>query len=138
MHLCPLKTSKLKDLLPCATVFPSPASLLAAPEGVARGPDALSLLEYPETRNQFIDELMEVPPSYDRRAGDLTGRGSTSQMSSCLGTGAMSFPCFLEQGVYLSEPPLLPHVTQCMFITQLFFLALSAVAEIELGNRHRP
>ncbi|XP_073902033.1 CDK5 regulatory subunit-associated protein 3 isoform X2 [Castor canadensis] len=30
-----------------------------APEGVARGPDALTLLEYPETRNQFIDELME-------------------------------------------------------------------------------
>lgn len=37
--------------------------LLAAPEGVARGSDALTLLEYPETRNQFIDELMEVPPS---------------------------------------------------------------------------
>lgn len=33
---------------------------MAAPEGVARGPDALTLLEYPETRNQFIDELMEV------------------------------------------------------------------------------
>ncbi|EDL16051.1 CDK5 regulatory subunit associated protein 3, isoform CRA_b [Mus musculus] len=30
-----------------------------APEGVARGSDALTLLEYPETRNQFIDELME-------------------------------------------------------------------------------
>ncbi|KAM4843389.1 CDK5 regulatory subunit-associated protein 3 isoform 1-T1 [Thomomys bottae] len=30
-----------------------------APEGVARGTDALTLLEYPETRNQFIDELME-------------------------------------------------------------------------------
>lgn len=36
---------------------------LAAPEGVARGSDALTLLEYPETRNQFIDELMEVPSS---------------------------------------------------------------------------
>uniref|UniRef100_A0A8C7AL52 CDK5 regulatory subunit associated protein 3 n=1 Tax=Neovison vison TaxID=452646 RepID=A0A8C7AL52_NEOVI len=37
-----------------------------APEGVARGPDALTLLEYPETRNQFIDELMEVPSSSGR------------------------------------------------------------------------
>ncbi|RLV63046.1 hypothetical protein DV515_00018675 [Chloebia gouldiae] len=31
-----------------------------APEDVARGSDALTLLENPETRNQFIDELMEV------------------------------------------------------------------------------
>ncbi|NXF25276.1 CK5P3 protein, partial [Rhodinocichla rosea] len=31
-----------------------------APEGVARGSDALTLLENPETRNQFIDELMEL------------------------------------------------------------------------------
>ncbi|XP_053118227.1 CDK5 regulatory subunit-associated protein 3 isoform X2 [Hemicordylus capensis] len=30
------------------------------PEEVARGPDALTLLETPETRNQFIDELMEL------------------------------------------------------------------------------
>ncbi|XP_066483979.1 CDK5 regulatory subunit-associated protein 3 isoform X2 [Tiliqua scincoides] len=30
------------------------------PEGVARGPDALTLLETLETRNQFIDELMEL------------------------------------------------------------------------------
>ncbi|NXG00543.1 CK5P3 protein, partial [Sakesphorus luctuosus] len=30
------------------------------PEGVACGSDALTLLENPETRNQFIDELMEV------------------------------------------------------------------------------
>lgn len=37
---------------------------LTAPEGVARGSDALTLLEYPETRNQFIDELMEVLPSF--------------------------------------------------------------------------
>lgn len=43
--------------------YPPPSSLCpfpAAPDGVARGPDALSLLEYPETRSQFIDELMEV------------------------------------------------------------------------------
>ncbi|NXB24684.1 CK5P3 protein, partial [Rhagologus leucostigma] len=31
-----------------------------APEGVARGSDALTLLENPETRNRFVDELMEV------------------------------------------------------------------------------
>lgn len=30
------------------------------PEGVARGEDALSLLENPQTRSQFIDELLEV------------------------------------------------------------------------------
>ncbi|MGH0114832.1 UNVERIFIED_CONTAM: hypothetical protein FKN15_056681 [Acipenser sinensis] len=30
------------------------------PEGVARGEDALTLLENPATRNQFIDELMET------------------------------------------------------------------------------
>ncbi|XP_071433375.1 CDK5 regulatory subunit-associated protein 3 isoform X2 [Pithys albifrons albifrons] len=30
------------------------------PEGVACGSDALTLLENPETRNQFIDELMEL------------------------------------------------------------------------------
>lgn len=36
-----------------------------APEGIARGPDALSLLETPETRNQFIDELMEVTRSHN-------------------------------------------------------------------------
>lgn len=35
-------------------------SLHPAPEGIARGPDALTILETPETRNQFIDELMEV------------------------------------------------------------------------------
>ncbi|XP_060636868.2 CDK5 regulatory subunit-associated protein 3 isoform X2 [Anolis sagrei] len=31
-----------------------------APEGVAKGPDALTILETPDTRNQFIDELMEL------------------------------------------------------------------------------
>lgn len=42
---------------------------LAAPEGVARGSDALTLLEYPDTRNQFIDELMEVPSTFGRGVG---------------------------------------------------------------------
>lgn len=30
------------------------------PEGVARGEDALTMLENPTSRSQFIDELMEV------------------------------------------------------------------------------
>lgn len=30
------------------------------PEGVARGEDALTMLENPKSRSQFIDELMEV------------------------------------------------------------------------------
>lgn len=42
-----------------------------APEGVARGPDALSLLEYPETRNQFIDELMELEIFLSQRAVEM-------------------------------------------------------------------
>lgn len=45
--------------------------LLTAPEGVARGPDALTLLEYPETRNQFIDELMEVRSPVEPSPGDI-------------------------------------------------------------------
>ncbi|XP_055983191.1 CDK5 regulatory subunit-associated protein 3 [Sorex fumeus] len=42
-----------------------------APEGVARGPDALTLLEYPETRNQFIDELMELEIFLSQRAVEM-------------------------------------------------------------------
>ncbi|EHB14180.1 CDK5 regulatory subunit-associated protein 3 [Heterocephalus glaber] len=42
-----------------------------APEGVARGPDALSLLEFPETRNQFIDELMELEIFLSQRAVEM-------------------------------------------------------------------
>ncbi|XP_005394309.1 PREDICTED: CDK5 regulatory subunit-associated protein 3 [Chinchilla lanigera] len=42
-----------------------------APEGVARGPDALSLLEYPETRSQFIDELMELEIFLSQRAVEM-------------------------------------------------------------------
>lgn len=34
------------------------------PEGVARGADALSILETSESRSQFIDELMEVKASH--------------------------------------------------------------------------
>ncbi|KAM4843391.1 CDK5 regulatory subunit-associated protein 3 isoform 3-T3 [Thomomys bottae] len=43
-----------------------------APEGVARGTDALTLLEYPETRNQFIDELMELEIFLSQRAVEMS------------------------------------------------------------------
>ncbi|XP_051850672.1 CDK5 regulatory subunit-associated protein 3 isoform X1 [Antechinus flavipes] len=43
-----------------------------APEGVARGPDALTLLEYPETRNQFVDELMELEIFLSQRALEMS------------------------------------------------------------------
>ncbi|KAB0394545.1 hypothetical protein E2I00_017974, partial [Balaenoptera physalus] len=43
-----------------------------APKGVARGPDALTLLEYPETRNQFIDELMELEIFLSQRAVEMS------------------------------------------------------------------
>ncbi|KAM6163187.1 CDK5 regulatory subunit-associated protein 3 [Rhynchocyon petersi] len=42
------------------------------PEGVARGSDALTLLEYPETRNQFIDELMELEIFLSQRAVEMS------------------------------------------------------------------
>lgn len=42
-----------------------------APEGVARGSDALTLLEYPDTRNQFIDELMELEIFLSQRAVEM-------------------------------------------------------------------
>lgn len=35
-------------------------ALLTGPDGIAKGEDALSLLENSQTRSQFIDELMEV------------------------------------------------------------------------------
>lgn len=55
-------TLKLESLpsLVLSSILTSLSLFLTAPEGVARGSDALTLLEYPETRNQFIDELMEV------------------------------------------------------------------------------
>ncbi|XP_030743953.1 CDK5 regulatory subunit-associated protein 3 isoform X2 [Echinops telfairi] len=45
---------------------------MEAPEGVARGSDALTLLEYPETRNQFIDELMELELFLSQRAAEMS------------------------------------------------------------------
>ncbi|XP_035425791.1 CDK5 regulatory subunit-associated protein 3 isoform X2 [Cygnus atratus] len=46
-----------------------------APEGVARGSEALTLLEHAETRNQFIDELMEVGRAGAARAPSPRGVG---------------------------------------------------------------
>ncbi|XP_039188978.1 CDK5 regulatory subunit-associated protein 3 [Crotalus tigris] len=40
-------------------------------EGVARGPDAFTLLETPETRNQFIDELMELEIFLSQRIAEM-------------------------------------------------------------------
>lgn len=48
------------QLLPFFCLLKPRVCLLPGPEGVARGDDALSVLENPQSRNQFIDELMEV------------------------------------------------------------------------------
>lgn len=39
---------------------------LSGPKGVARGEDALTILENPQSRSQFIDELMEVMTGVDQ------------------------------------------------------------------------
>ncbi|NXS84609.1 CK5P3 protein, partial [Erpornis zantholeuca] len=53
----------------------------AAPEGVARGSDALTLLENPETRNQFIDELMELELFLAQRLLELEDEADVVAMS---------------------------------------------------------
>lgn len=52
-----------------------------APEGVARGSDALTLLEYPETRNQFIDELMELEVFLSQRAVEMSEEADVLSIS---------------------------------------------------------
>ncbi|XP_052051749.1 CDK5 regulatory subunit-associated protein 3 isoform X2 [Apodemus sylvaticus] len=52
-----------------------------APEGVARGSDALTLLEYPETRNQFIDELMELEIFLSQRAVEMSEEADVLSVS---------------------------------------------------------
>ncbi|XP_068852695.1 CDK5 regulatory subunit-associated protein 3 isoform X2 [Aphelocoma coerulescens] len=52
-----------------------------APEGVARGSDALTLLENPETRNQFIDELMELELFLAQRLMELEDEADVVAMS---------------------------------------------------------
>ncbi|XP_026770410.2 CDK5 regulatory subunit-associated protein 3 isoform X2 [Pangasianodon hypophthalmus] len=51
------------------------------PEGVARGEDALSLLENLQTRNQFIDELMELEVFLCQRLSEMSEEGDMVAMS---------------------------------------------------------
>lgn len=51
------------------------------PEGVARGEDALTLLETPQTRSQFIDELMELELFLSQRLGEMSVEGDVVSMS---------------------------------------------------------
>ncbi|NWV02299.1 CK5P3 protein, partial [Ptilonorhynchus violaceus] len=51
------------------------------PEGVARGSDALTLLENPETRNQFIDELMELELFLAQRLLEMEDEAAVVAMS---------------------------------------------------------
>ncbi|XP_062364268.1 CDK5 regulatory subunit-associated protein 3 [Cinclus cinclus] len=52
-----------------------------APEGVARGSDALTLLENTETRNQFIDELMELELFLAQRLLEMEDEADVVAMS---------------------------------------------------------
>ncbi|XP_060795882.1 CDK5 regulatory subunit-associated protein 3 [Neoarius graeffei] len=51
------------------------------PEGVARGEDALSLLENSQTRSQFIDELMELEVFLCQRLSEMSEEGDMVAMS---------------------------------------------------------
>ncbi|NWR90583.1 CK5P3 protein, partial [Furnarius figulus] len=51
------------------------------PEGVACGSDALTLLENPETRNQFIDELMELELFLAQRLAEMEEEADIVAMS---------------------------------------------------------
>ncbi|KAJ8264660.1 hypothetical protein GJAV_G00152230 [Gymnothorax javanicus] len=51
------------------------------PEGVARGEDALSLLENPQTRGQFIDELMELELFLCQRLSEMSEEADVVAMS---------------------------------------------------------
>ncbi|XP_030629559.1 CDK5 regulatory subunit-associated protein 3 [Chanos chanos] len=51
------------------------------PEGVARGDDALSLLENSQTRSQFIDELMELELFLCQRLSEMSEEGDIVAMS---------------------------------------------------------
>ncbi|NWR38211.1 CK5P3 protein, partial [Tachuris rubrigastra] len=50
-------------------------------EGVARGSDALTVLENPETRNQFIDELMELELFLAQRLAEMEDEADIVAMS---------------------------------------------------------
>ncbi|XP_037547579.1 CDK5 regulatory subunit-associated protein 3 [Nematolebias whitei] len=51
------------------------------PEGVARGEDALSLLENSQSRSQFIDELMELEVFLTQRIREMREEGDVVSMS---------------------------------------------------------
>lgn len=51
------------------------------PEGVARGEDALSVLENSQSRNQFIDELMELEAFLTHRITEMGEEGDVVAMS---------------------------------------------------------
>lgn len=51
------------------------------PDGVARGEDALSLLENSQTRGQFIDELMELEVFLCQRLSEMNEEGDVVSMS---------------------------------------------------------
>ncbi|XP_014117532.1 PREDICTED: CDK5 regulatory subunit-associated protein 3 isoform X1 [Pseudopodoces humilis] len=51
------------------------------PGAVARGSDALTLLEHPETRNQFLDELMELELFLAQRLLELEDEADVVAMS---------------------------------------------------------
>lgn len=51
------------------------------PDGVAKGEDALSLLENSQTRGQFIDELMELEVFLCQRLSEMNEEGDVVSMS---------------------------------------------------------
>uniref|UniRef100_A0A8C6WQW8 CDK5 regulatory subunit associated protein 3 n=1 Tax=Neogobius melanostomus TaxID=47308 RepID=A0A8C6WQW8_9GOBI len=51
------------------------------PEGVAKGEDALSILENPQSRSQFIDELMELEVFLRQRLTEMSEEGDVVAMS---------------------------------------------------------
>ncbi|MEQ2208783.1 CDK5 regulatory subunit-associated protein 3 [Xenoophorus captivus] len=55
--------------------------LLLGPEGVAKGDDALSILENSQSRSQFIDELMELEVFLTQRVTEMGEEGDVVAMS---------------------------------------------------------
>nr|XP_040032840.1 CDK5 regulatory subunit-associated protein 3 isoform X2 [Gasterosteus aculeatus aculeatus] len=69
------------QLLPFFCLLKPRVCLLPGPEGVARGDDALSVLENPQSRNQFIDELMELETFLTQRVIEMGEDGDVVAMS---------------------------------------------------------
>uniref|UniRef100_A0A7N9ANB7 CDK5 regulatory subunit associated protein 3 n=1 Tax=Mastacembelus armatus TaxID=205130 RepID=A0A7N9ANB7_9TELE len=53
----------------------------AGPDGVARGEDALTILENSQSRSQFIDELMELEVFLTQRLSEMADEGDVVAMS---------------------------------------------------------